>query len=83
MEINKTKIGYIFLWQSTRESDATILLPYAKIGKEFLKMYTWIFSLSRGSSDLPKLERKGAYIYTHDYNIFICASTFQNEKHTY
>lgn len=51
---SKTKISYIISWQSTGESDTTILLPYAKICKELKKMDTWILTLSCNSSVLPK-----------------------------
>jgi len=40
MGVRKTKISYIFLWQNTGESDANILLPYAKVRKELKKMNT-------------------------------------------
>lgn len=44
-------------------------------------MNTWIFSLSRGSSDLPKLEGKGAYIYTRFQNVYL--STYISKWKTY
>lgn len=86
MRISKTKISYIFLWQNTEESDATISLPYAKVCKELKKMNTWILFhvICLFFQSISKTKRC-TYLHAWDYfghgsKMFIWACTFQNEK---